>query len=71
MRYKCSKNRLVCEDMTVFKNRKLMKTRNILIAILALAVANTYTEGWLNIAGIALLSASLVPVAIKMDKADR
>ena len=49
--------------MTVFKNRKLMKTRNILIAIL--------TEGWLNIAGIALLSASLVPVAIKMDKADR
>jgi hypothetical protein len=57
--------------MTVFKNRKLMKTRNILIAILALAVANTFTEGWLNIAGIALLSASLVPVAIKMDKADR
>lgn len=48
-----------------------MKTRNILIAILALAVANTFTEGWLNIAGIALLSASLVPVAIKMDKADR
>lgn len=57
--------------MTVFKNRKLMKTRNILIAILALALANTFTEGWLNIAGIALLSASLVPVAIKMDKADR
>ena len=57
--------------MTVFKNRKLMKTRNILIAILALAVANTFTEGWLNIAGIALLSASLIPVAIKMDKADR
>lgn len=57
--------------MTVFKNRKLMKTRNILIAILAIAVANTFTEGWLNIAGIALLSASLVPVAIKMDKEDR
>lgn len=48
-----------------------MKTRNILIAILAIAVANTFTEGWLNIAGIALLSASLVPVAINMDKADR
>lgn len=48
-----------------------MKTRNILIAILALVVANTFTEGWLNIAGIALLSVSLIPVAIKMDKENR
>lgn len=54
-----------------YKTETLMKTRKILIAILALAVANTFAEGWLNIAGIALLSASLVPVAIKMDKADR
>lgn len=57
--------------MTVFKNRKLMKTRNILIAILALAVANTFTEGWLNIDGIALLSVSLIPVVIRMDKENR
>lgn len=48
-----------------------MKTRNMLIAILALVVANTFTEGWLNIAGIALLSVSLIPVAIKIDKENR
>lgn len=48
-----------------------MKTRNMLIAIIALAVANTFAEGWLNIAGIALLSVSLIPVAIRMDKEDR
>lgn len=48
-----------------------MKTRNMLIAILALAVANTFTEGWLNIAGIALLSVSIIPVAIRMDKENR
>jgi hypothetical protein len=57
--------------MTVFKNRKIMKTRNMLIAILALAVANTFTEGWLNIAGISLLSVSLIPVVIRMDKKNR
>lgn len=48
-----------------------MKTRNMLIAILALAVANTFTEGWLNIAGISLLSVSLIPVVIRMDKKNR
>lgn len=48
-----------------------MKTRNMLIAILALAVANTFAEGWLNIAGIALLSVSLIPVANRMDKENR
>lgn len=45
-----------------------MKTKHILIAILALAVANILTDGLVNVAGIAFLSLSLIPVAIRLDR---
>ena len=45
-----------------------MKTKHILIAILALLVANTLTDGLMNAAGITFLSLALIPVAMKLDR---